>query len=156
VVVLVAAAGTLAGWRHPRGLAWLVVGLGAAPTVAYGAELWRLPGGSAAIVTVVLGLFAAIAAAVSLIGRLRRPLLAGPLLAGAGAALLVAGWRHRDVLDHSVLTTSLPTLAERLIVVAALGLGAAALVVGVAQTLGLCQPPATSASASTGPHEPRG
>jgi hypothetical protein len=55
-----------------------------------------------------------------------------------------------------VLTTSLPTLAERLIVVAVLGLGGAALVVGVAQTLGLCQPPATSASASTGPHEPRG
>jgi hypothetical protein len=146
-----AAVASAGGWRRPRHLAGAVVLAGAAPTIAYGVELGQLPGGSDGVVTVVLGLFAAVAAAASIAGR-PAP---GPLLAGAGSALLVAGWRHLDVLDHSVLTTSLPPTQERLVVAAALGLGLGAAIVGVAQTLGVCQPPGARLSASSGPHEPR-
>ena len=83
------------------------------------------------------------------------------LLAGAGAALLVIGVRRRGVLDHAVLLTDLPAWVDRLSVAAALGAGAAAVVVGVIAVLqpaqvGSYQPFGTSASASGGPHEPFG
>jgi hypothetical protein len=120
--------------------------------VVYGVALGGLPGGSTGVVTAVLGgLAAAGAAAAAVAPRGWR----GPLLGGAGAALLIAGWRHVDVFSHSVLTTSWPEQLERLVVTATLGCGAAAIVSGVRQTLGVYQPPGTSASASTGPQEPR-
>jgi hypothetical protein len=130
-----------------------VAAIGAAgAAVAYGVALARLPGGSTGVVTTVLGGLAAVGAAAAVLApRAWR----GPLLGGAGAALLIAGWRHVDVLSHSVLTTSWPEQLERLVVTAALGCGGAAITSGVRQTLGVYQPPGTSASASPGPQEPR-
>ncbi|HWC68668.1 MAG TPA: hypothetical protein VG478_11415 [Acidimicrobiales bacterium] len=119
---------------------------------AYGVALARLPGGTTGVVTAILGGLAAAGAVAAAVGP--RP-LRGPLLGGAGAALLIAGWQHADVLSHSVLTTAWPEQLERLDVAVALACGAAAIVTGVRQTWGVYQPPGTSASASAGPQEPR-
>jgi hypothetical protein len=152
VAGLLAAAGGLLAWRRPGWLAWVIAISGAAVT-AYGVELSRLPGGTGGTggATVALGAVAVVCAVLSSLRRWA----AGPLLAGSGIALLVAGWRHVDVLDHSVLTTTWPEALERLVVSSALGLGAVASVVGLAQSLGVYQPSGTRRSASSGPHDPR-
>ena len=75
-----------------------------------------------------------------------------------------------DVFSHSVLVTDAPPWLDRLSVSLALGVGVAAVVVGVRGVLatgpgpgdrlapvqlGGYHPPGTSASASGGPHDPR-
>ncbi len=153
LAALLMVGGAVVGWRRPRMFGWVVAVAGAAPLAVYGVELSRLPGGSGATraTDVVLAAVAGVCSVVSVFARRA----GGPVLGGAGMALLVAGRRHVDVLDHSVLTTSWPAALERLVVTVALGLGAAALVSGVAQTLGVYQPSGTRPSASFGPHDPR-
>jgi hypothetical protein len=141
----------VAGRRWWRGLGLVVAGAALALGV-YGLALARLPGGTSGVVTSLLALLGLAGAIGAVTAREARR---GPLLAGAGVALLVAGWREVDVLWHSVLTTSWPPTLERLVVVIALGGGVAATVAGFAQSLGAYQPSGTSASASGGPHEPR-
>jgi hypothetical protein len=119
---------------------------------AVGVALWRLPGGGPGAAT--MALVAAGLALAAWVGARRT--WTGPLLAGSGVALLIVGWQRLDVLDHSVLTTALPEVQERVAVALALGAGGAALVVGLVQTLGTNQPSGTRASASGGPHEPLG
>jgi hypothetical protein len=146
-----AAIAVVAGRRWWRGLAVLVTGTAAVLGV-YGLALARLPGGTT-------GVTASLLAVLALAGGLGAVILPepwrGPFLAGAGVALVVAGWREVDVLWHSVLTTSWPPTLERFVVAIALASGVAATAAGCAQSLGVYQPSGTSASASGGPHEPR-
>ena len=87
-----------------------------------------------------------------------------------GAALLASAVPRLGVLSHSVLVTDVPAWLDRLSVSTALGVGIAAVVLGVRGVLatgprpadqlapaqlGGYQPPGTSASASGGPHDPR-
>jgi hypothetical protein len=100
----------------------------------------------------------------------RRPGAQGALEAAGGAALVAAAVPRLGVLSHSVLVTDAPTWLDRLSVSLALGVGVAAVVVGVRRVLatgqapadrlapaqmGGYQPPGTSASASGGPQDPR-
>jgi hypothetical protein len=151
-VALSAVAAVVTGRRRWRAVATFAA-VAAVAFGLYGLALARLPGGSAGVVTSVLALFALAGGIGAATARLEAR---GPLLAGAGVALVAAGWREIDVLGHSVLTTSWPPALERTVVALALASGVAATVAGVAQTLGVYQPSGTRTSASGGPHDPRG
>jgi hypothetical protein len=62
------------------------------------------------------------------------------MVAGAGGALAVWGFIRRDVLNHAVLLSGLPTWVERLAVSAALGVGVAVLVSVAAELAGFSIP----------------
>jgi hypothetical protein len=151
-ITVLAVVAVVAGRRSWRGLC-LAVAASAVALGVYGLALARLPGGTSGVVTSLLALLALAGA----IGAVTSPAARrGPLLAGAGVALVVAAWREVDVLWHSVLTTSWPPALERIAVGFALAGGVAATIAGFAQSFGVYQPSGTSASASGGPHEPRG
>jgi hypothetical protein len=160
--VLAVAAGTLTGWtaRTRIARAALAVAVAAVPAATVGWALARLPGGRNGLVVMTLAAVALVAAVATT--AIRRSPFAGAFLGGAGVALLVYALRRLDVLGHAVLVTSLPGWIDRFSVALALGVGAAAVLVGVRHVLradldqlGGNQPPGTSASASVGPHEPR-
>ena len=164
------------GWSR-RGLAAAAVVLAGGLAVAVGLAIWRLPGGrSLGVTAVVLGLLAVGGAVVA--WRAPRATFAGAFLAGAGVALLAYTAPRLDVLRHAVLVTDLPAWVDRLSVTLALGVGSAAVVLGVRAVLGPAgseasrvsagqppdrasnqlggyQPSGTSASASGGPQDPR-
>jgi hypothetical protein len=161
--VLAIAAGALTVWVARTRIARAAVAV-AVPAVLTGLVGWglaQLPGGRNGLVVMTLAAVALVAAVAAV--ATRRSPFAGAFLAGAGVALLVYALRRLDVLGHAVLVTSLPGWIDRLSVSLALGVGAAAVVGGVRHVLradldqlGGNQPPGTSASASVGPHEPRG
>jgi hypothetical protein len=161
--LVAAGAGALTAWTARRRIARAAMAV-AVPAVLAGAVGWglaRLPGGRNGLAVMALAAVALAATAATALAR-RSP-FAGAFLAGAGVALLVYALRRLDVLGHAVLVTSLPAWLDRLSVALAVGVGAAAVAVGVRHVLradlgqlGGYQPPGTSASASLGPHEPRG
>jgi hypothetical protein len=135
-----------------------------------GFRLAAVPAGDAQGVTaMVLGAIAVVLGVGGLLLH-RRPGAQGALEAAGGAALVAAAVPRLGVLSHSVLVTDAPTWLDRLSVSLALGVGVAAVVVGVRRVLatgqapadrlapaqmGGYQPPGTSASASGGPQDPR-
>jgi hypothetical protein len=127
VAVLVAAALGVVGWKRPRFVAAGAV-LGGAGVALAGAWLLRLTAnGPPGWTAVGLGVVAVVAAVLSVVVR---EVGKGPLLAGAGLALVIAAYRRLSVLRYPVLPTSLPWWLDRLSVALALGTGVAALVVG--------------------------
>jgi hypothetical protein len=138
--------------------------------VLVGLRLAAVPSGDAQGATAIaLGAIAMALGVAGLVVR-RRPGVRGACEAAGGAALLASALPRLGVLAHSVLVTDAPAWLDRLSVSAALGVGVAAVVVGVRGVLatarpageqlapaqlGGYQPPGTSASASGGPHDPR-
>ena len=138
--------------------------------IVVGSRLAALPaGGAQGTTAIALG---AIAVALGVAGLLlrRRASVQSACVAAAGAALLASAVPRLGVLSHSVLVTDVPPWLDRLSVSTALGVGIAAVVLGVRGVLatgprpadqlapaqlGGYQPPGTSASASGGPHDPR-
>jgi hypothetical protein len=138
--------------------------------VVVGFRLAAVPAGDAQGVTaMVLGAIAVVLGVGGLLLH-RRPGAQGAFEAAGGAALVAAAVPRLGVLSHSVLVTDAPAWLDRLSVSVALGVGVAAVVVGVRRVLatgqapadrlapaqmGGYQPPGTSASASGGPQDPR-
>jgi hypothetical protein len=137
--------------------------------VLVGLRLAAVPSGDAQGTTAIaLGAIAVVLGLAGLVVR-RRPAVRGAFEAAGGAALLASAVPRLGVLSHSVLVTDGPPWLDRLSVSLALGVGVAAVVVGVRAVLaphpsrepfapaqlGAYQPPGTSASASGGPHDPR-
>jgi hypothetical protein len=137
--------------------------------VLVGLRLAALPsGGAQGAAAIALGSIAVVLGLAGLVLR-RRPAVRGAFGAAAGAALVASALPRLGVLSHSVLVTDAPAWLDRLSVSVGLGVGAAAVVVGVRVVLappaagerlapaqlGGYQPPGTSASASGGPHDPR-
>jgi hypothetical protein len=137
--------------------------------VVIGFRLAAVPSGEAQGTTAIaLGAIAVVLGLASLVVR-RRPSVRGAFEAAGGAALLASAVPRLGVLSHSVLVTDGPAWLDRLSVSLAIGVGVAAVVVGVRAVLaprpgrgqlapaqlGGYQPPGTSASASGGPHDPR-
>ncbi len=167
LAAVVAAVGI--GWPRSRVASGGVPVTGAL-VIVVGSRLATLPaGGAQGATAIALG---AIAVALGLAGLLlrRRPSVQSACTAAGGAALVASAVPRLGVLSHSVLVTDAPPWLDRLSVSAALGVGVAAVVVGVRGVLataprpadqlapaqlGGYQPPGTSASASGGPHDPR-
>jgi hypothetical protein len=138
--------------------------------VLVGLRVAAVPSGDAQGATAIaLGAIAMALGVAGLVVR-RRPGVRGACDAAGGAALLASALPRLGVLSHSVLVTDAPAWLDRLSVSLALGVGVAAVVVGVRGVLGSArpageqlapaqlggyQPPGTSASASGGPHDPR-
>ena len=168
----------LAGAVATLGIAWPrsrigTVGVPVAGllVVLVGLRLAAVPAGDAQGATAMaLGAIAVVLGVAGLLLR-RRPSVQGAFEAAGGAALVASAIPRLGVFSHSVLVTDAPAWLDRLSVSLALGVGAAAVVVGVrrvlapghvprdqlapAGQLGGYQPPGTSASASGGPHDPR-
>lgn len=124
----VAAGLVVAGRRAPRAVAAAAVVAGGLTVLVGFAILAEPASGPPGWTTIALGAVAVLAAVAA--GLVRRSEWSASLLAGAGVALLVAGVRRVAVLDHAVLPTELPPAVERASVALALGVGAAAVVVG--------------------------
>jgi hypothetical protein len=137
--------------------------------VLVGLRLAAVPSGDAQGATAMaLGAIATVLGVAGVVLR-RRPPVQCAFEAAGGAALLASALPRFGVLSHSVLVTDAPAWLDRLSVSVALGVGVAAVVVGVRGVLaprpageqlapaqlGGYQPPGTSASASGGPHDPR-
>ncbi len=110
-------------------------------------HLPRAAGGTPAVLA--LPLAALIVAAVAVV--VRRTSAYGPLLVGAGVALLLWVWRRAGALDHAVTLSGLPPLLERAAIAFALGAGLGAVIVGLLSVIGPLDQSAWSCSSSPSP-----
>ena len=85
--------------------------------------------GSAAYVLAALPVATVLAAALALVRR--RPPFAGAMIAGAGAAIALWALRRFAVLHSAVLVTTAPAALDRASVAIGLGVGVAAIVIGI-------------------------